>query len=160
MAAIFQTTFSNGFSWMKVCEFRFEISLKSVPKGPINIMPALVQKIAWRRPGDKPLSEPLMVSFGKSTNSSEIWIKRRWCPLKKVHFKMSAKCRQFCFVINVGILRGIDAFNDSVMYLAIVYIPIVCLQSRHFCQLYVPILAGWCDRATHFLHIFHLGVIL
>ena len=34
-----------------------KISLKFVPKGPINNNPA------WRRPGDKPLSEPMMVSL-------------------------------------------------------------------------------------------------
>ena len=38
-----------------------KISLKFVPKGPINNNPALVQIMAWRRPGDKPLSEPMMV---------------------------------------------------------------------------------------------------
>ena len=38
-------------------------SLKCVPKGPINNIPALVQIMAWRRPGDKPLSEPVMVSL-------------------------------------------------------------------------------------------------
>ena len=36
-------------------------SLKFVPKGPINNIPALVQIMAWRRPGDKPLSEPMLV---------------------------------------------------------------------------------------------------
>ena len=38
-----------------------KISLKFVPKGPINNNPALVQIMAWRRSGDKPLSEPMMV---------------------------------------------------------------------------------------------------
>ena len=37
--------------------------LKFVPKGPIHNIPALVQIMAWRRPGDKPLSEPVMVSL-------------------------------------------------------------------------------------------------
>ena len=37
------------------------ISLKFAPKGPINNIPALVQIMAWRRPGDKPLSESMMV---------------------------------------------------------------------------------------------------
>ena len=37
------------------------ISLKFVPKGPINNIPALVRIMAWRRPGDKPLSEPMIV---------------------------------------------------------------------------------------------------
>ena len=36
-------------------------SLKYVPWGLIDIMSSLVQKIAWRRIGDKPLSEPMMV---------------------------------------------------------------------------------------------------
>ena len=40
-----------------------EISLKFVLKGPINNIPALVQIMAWRRSGDKPLSEPMMVSL-------------------------------------------------------------------------------------------------
>ena len=38
-----------------------KISLKFAPKGPFNNIPALVQIKAWRRPGDKPLSEPMMV---------------------------------------------------------------------------------------------------
>ena len=40
-----------------------KISLKFVRKGPINDIPALVQIMAWRRPGDKPLSEPMMVTL-------------------------------------------------------------------------------------------------
>ena len=40
-----------------------KISLNFVPKGPINNNPALVQIMAWRRSGDKPLSEPMMVSL-------------------------------------------------------------------------------------------------
>ena len=39
------------------------ISLKFVPKSPVNNNPALVQIMAWRLPGDKPLSEPIMVSL-------------------------------------------------------------------------------------------------
>ena len=40
-----------------------KMSLKFVPKGPINNIPALVQIMAWRRLGDKPLSEPMIVSL-------------------------------------------------------------------------------------------------
>ena len=32
-------------------------------KGPMNDLPTLVQIMTWRRPGDKPLSEPMMVSL-------------------------------------------------------------------------------------------------
>ena len=40
-----------------------KISPKFVPKGPINNIPALVQIMAWRRSGGKPLSEPMVVSL-------------------------------------------------------------------------------------------------
>ena len=39
------------------------ISLSFVPKGRIDNIPASVQIMAWRRSGDKPLSEPMMVSL-------------------------------------------------------------------------------------------------
>ena len=47
-----------GIVWTPI-----QISLKFVPKGLINNIPAFVQIMAWRRPGDKPLSEPMMVSL-------------------------------------------------------------------------------------------------
>ena len=40
-----------------------KISLKSVPIGTINNIPALVQIMDWRLPGDKLLSEPMMVKL-------------------------------------------------------------------------------------------------
>ena len=40
-----------------------KISLKFVANDPINNIPALVQIMAWHRPGDKPLSEPMIVSL-------------------------------------------------------------------------------------------------
>ena len=39
------------------------ISLKFVSHGTINNIPALVQIMAWRRSGDKPLSEPMIALF-------------------------------------------------------------------------------------------------
>ena len=61
MDAILQTTFSNAF-FLNVL-IPIKTSLKVVPKGPINNIPAMVQIVAWRRPGDKPLSEPMIVSL-------------------------------------------------------------------------------------------------
>ena len=54
--AVFKGIFLNENVWILI-----KFSLKFVPKGPINNIPALVQIMAWRRPGDKPLSEPMMV---------------------------------------------------------------------------------------------------
>ena len=39
------------------------ISLKFVPKCPIDNDSALVQVTAWRRAGDKPLPEPMLTQF-------------------------------------------------------------------------------------------------
>ena len=55
---IFKCIFLNKNVW-----FPIKISLKFVPKGQINKIPAMVQIMDWRRPGDKPLSEPMVVSL-------------------------------------------------------------------------------------------------
>ena len=55
---ILKWIFLNENVWIST-----EISLKFVPRRQIsNILP-LVQIMAWRRPGDKPLSESMMVSL-------------------------------------------------------------------------------------------------
>ena len=48
MAAILQTTFSDA---------------SFAPKGPINNKLTVVQVMAWRRIGDKPLLEPKLIQF-------------------------------------------------------------------------------------------------
>ena len=53
---IFKSISFNENVWISI-----EISLKFVRKVSINNIPALVQIMAWRRPGDKPLSRPMMV---------------------------------------------------------------------------------------------------
>ena len=41
----------------------FQISLKLVPRIPIDNKPALCQVMAWHRIGDKPLPETMMTQF-------------------------------------------------------------------------------------------------
>ena len=53
---IFKCIFSNENE-----EISINISLKFVPQYPFNNILALVQIMAWRRPDDKPLSEPMMI---------------------------------------------------------------------------------------------------
>ena len=55
---IFKCTFLNENVYIFI-----KISLKFIPKGPINNIPALVQIMAWHRPGDKPLSKPMMINL-------------------------------------------------------------------------------------------------
>ena len=58
-----------------------KLSLKFVPKGSINNIAALVQIMAWRRPGDKLLSEPVMVRL-----LTHIYVTRSQC-VKWGHFR-------------------------------------------------------------------------
>ena len=55
---VLKCIFLNENLWISL-----KIPLKFVPKGPINTIPSLVQIMAWRRLGDKSLSEPMMVSL-------------------------------------------------------------------------------------------------
>ena len=52
---IFKSIFLNENVWISL-----KISLKFVPKVRINNIPALVQIMAWRRPGNKPLFALMM----------------------------------------------------------------------------------------------------
>ena len=54
---IFVCIFLNENTWIPI------ISLKFVPNCPVNNIPALVQIMAWCRPGEKPLSDPMMVEL-------------------------------------------------------------------------------------------------
>ena len=69
---IFKWIFLNENVWISI-----EMSLKFVPRGPINNIPALVQIMAWHRPGDKPLSESIMVRFSMHLcDTRPQWVKR------------------------------------------------------------------------------------
>ena len=59
MATITQTMYVfKRIFWNEYYFIFIWISLKYVPRGPIMNMPPSAQMVAWRRAGDKPLSEP------------------------------------------------------------------------------------------------------
>ena len=76
---IFKRIFLNENVWVSL-----KISLKFVPKVPINTIPALVQTMAWRRPGDKPLSEPMLFSLLTHICVNEL--NAMWCPYNMANF--------------------------------------------------------------------------
>ena len=55
---IFKCIFLNEKLWISI-----RSSLKFVPKVPVDNKPSLVQILAWHRPGNHPLSEPMTVSL-------------------------------------------------------------------------------------------------
>ena len=72
---IFKCTFLNENVWILI-----NISLRLLPKGQINNIPALVQIMAWCWSGDKPLSEPMMLApcAGNSSVPGEFPHKGQW----------------------------------------------------------------------------------
>ena len=55
--AIFNCIFLNQYDGITIT---IQVSLKYVPRNPIDNKPTLVQVMAWRPTGDKPLPEPTM----------------------------------------------------------------------------------------------------
>ena len=95
-----------------------KISLKFVPKGQINNIPALVQIMAWRRPGDKPLSEPMMVRL-----LTHIGVTRpQW--VKSVHI-ITRNCDMGC-----DTLAHDDWYNYSDLKVQLAVIGLVCRSTR------------------------------
>ena len=89
---MFKCIFVNENAWIPI-----EISLKLVPQGSINNNPALFQIMAWRRPGDKPLSEPMMVSW-----LTHICITRpQWVKLFTLYFALINILKKHCKITLV-----------------------------------------------------------
>ena len=83
-----------------------KISLKFVPKDPIKNIPALVQIMAWRRPGDKPLSEPMMVSL-----LTHICVTRpQWVKDKSLFFVTSIKNIDVFDTTKFDLFRIVDVY--------------------------------------------------
>ena len=86
---IFKCIFLNENFWILI-----KFSLNFVANGPINNIPVLVPIMAWRRPGDKPLSEPMMFSLLTHiciTRSQ--WVKTAWFSIGVKYLKASQIAR-------------------------------------------------------------------
>ena len=100
---IFKCIFINENVWISI-----KISLNFIAKGPINNTPALVQIMAWRRPGNKPLSEPMMVSLPTHICVTwPQWVKGMSLPLSQIspmsnrHFQCKAKIVIARLIVNI-----------------------------------------------------------
>ena len=55
-----------------------------VPMGQINNIAALVEIIAWHRPGDKPLSQPMLVIYWRIYTSLGLNDLRGFCSFERI----------------------------------------------------------------------------
>ena len=95
-----------------------KISLKFVPKVLINNIPALIQIMAWRRPGDKPLSELMMVN--SATHICVTW--HQWVKVL-VNTSLITVLSHGKLTLDNTLKHTIDVYKDS-----ITVIICVCLQ--------------------------------
>ena len=103
---IFKRIFFNENVWIST-----KISLKFVPKGPINNILALIRIMAWRRPGDKPLSEPMMVSL-----PTHICVTRpQWVKTLSVGEYLYADSGKFMLTIVTHAI-GIPGIQTQIVY--------------------------------------------
>ena len=72
------------------------ISLTFVRKGSINNIPALVQMMAWRQLGDKPLSEPMLDSLPTHIRV----IRPQW--VKYLGKTFWRDCKYMCICLHAG----------------------------------------------------------
>ena len=105
----FKRIFFNENVWVSI-----KISLKFVPKGPINNSPALVRIMAWRRSGDKPLSEPVMVSLPTHI-----------CVTRPHWVKILDKIHLIEFLLNVVFYNVFIANDENVCHLKYDYLEIL-----------------------------------
>ena len=63
IVAIFQTIFSNAFSWKNMYTFRLRFYWSLFLIFQLSIFQHWLKKISWHRPGNKPLSEIMMVCY-------------------------------------------------------------------------------------------------
>ena len=103
---VFKCIFLNENVWILIT-----ISLKFISIVPVNNIPALVRVMAWRRSGDKPLSEPMMARLPThicvtrpqwvkslsdcSTDPRSIWTRWRMCTLSNLWTCFSYFCHKW-----------------------------------------------------------------
>ena len=95
---IFNCILSKENIWIPI-----KISLKFVPTGSINNITVLVHIMAWCQPGDKPLSEPMMIIV-----LTDLCITRpQWVKIHRLHYV-------HCTLRFIEVERGYTGFTLSV----------------------------------------------
>ena len=103
--SIFKCILLNENVWITI-----KNSLKFVPEVPIYNIPALVQIMAWRRPGDKPLSETMLVSLpthiyaSLGLNELRHWRRSEMASSLQKTMLIHLFCENCCILIQVSLI--------------------------------------------------------
>ena len=98
-----------------------KISLKFIPKGPINNIPTLAQIMSWCRPGDKPSSEPMMIISLSASIKSSFWLTE--LPIGHYFVEFIKKCTMWRSAVDVvHDFGGIYWWWPRVLYVSNVFL--------------------------------------
>ena len=104
----FKRFFQNENVWILI-----KISLKFVPKSPTSNILSLVQIMAWRRPGAKPLSEPMMVSLlTHICVTRPQWVKPSYMRLRALLLTQMSDTSFYC----KPWIKGLNVFRHPVQW--------------------------------------------
>ena len=141
---------------MENVRISIKISLKFASKGSINNIPALVQIMAWHRPGDKPLSEPMMVSL-----LTHICVTRpQWVNLMRVSvssFLITVSTRCSGHLLFLIFSHNITDFSRPFVCLPIALRAMFMLAhfySRRHRLIVRTILSQWCPNVANLWYSF------
>ena len=108
MAAISQTKFAQTFPWKKVYEVCLRFHWRLFRIFQLTNIPALVKIITWPRSGNKPLSEPMMISL--LIHICIIWtqwVNSDQCLLQRLFFCFSHSLVRFIHIQGSDIVTSI-----------------------------------------------------
>ena len=121
------------------------LSLKFVPEGPINNIPTLVQIMAWCRPGDKPLSEPMVVRLLTHIYVTRPqWVKCKNCICDAVRVS-AINMRNSATRPEHNIYICAKFFEENASWFAWSYWPLLCRDQR----VKRCVVSEFAARATH-----------
>ena len=126
---IFKCIFLYDNFWILI-----EISVKYVPYGLIDNIAALVQIMTWRRTGDKPLSEPMLIyCTGTYMHNSAVtswYIQHKY--LRSKYWCLSARLQYIQSISNGDIAVLHEAIDMILSDLpGVLVVPLKCWRRRH-----------------------------
>ena len=141
-------TYLQRYSEEVVENLIHKVCSEITPKGPINNIPALIQKMAWGWPSNKPLSEAMMVRLPTNICSHLPYLAAIGIKVKSlirtpidVYNDIKGTYSQFSIVfIEQGALICMEGLHhwyiNAVLFDSIKFHLIKCLEGRHLDKIF------------------------
>ena len=109
---------------------QFRISLKFAPKGLIDNKPALVQLRAWRRPGNKPLPQPML----PDSMTHMCGTRRRWAKCRVQENVNRSPLGSITIVARLSTIIGHQPSNQSITLTPYMVLPLFATRFADYAE--------------------------